>query len=175
MQMPAIKKIYLLFISAILIAIFNFNTGCGIYGFADVSIPDTVKTIRINLNENRAPYVNPQLSPGLTERLKQKIISQTRLSQTNSDDAHYDVLGYISDYSVSTTGVSNKTEVTNRLTVSVHITFKRSANTPPEEFDVSRNFEFSARQTLQTAQSQLLDEMVRSLADDIFNRLFSNW
>jgi len=167
------KKIYFLFLSAILIAILNFNSGCS-YGFADVSIPDTIKTIRINLNENRAPYVNPQLSPSLTERLKQKINNQTRLSQTNSEEAHYDVVGYISDYSVSTTGVSNKTEVTNRLTVSVHISFRRSANAP-EEFDVSRNFEFSARQTLQTAQSQLLDEIVRSLADDIFNRLFSNW
>ena len=173
--MPAIKKIYFLLISAILIAIFNVNSGCGIYGFADVSIPDTVKTIRINFIDNRAPYVNPQLSPGLTERLKQKIINQTRLSQTNSDNAHYDVAGYVSDYSVSTTGVTNKTEVTNRLTVSVHITFLRSPNLPAEEFDVSRNFEFSASQTLQTAQSQLLDEMVRSLTDDIFNRLFSNW
>jgi len=173
--MRVIKKISLVYISIILIAIFHFNSGCGIYGFADVSIPDTVKTIRINFIDNRAPYVNPQLSPGLTERLKQKIINQTKLSQTNSDNAHYEVAGYVSDYSVSTTGVTNKTEVTNRLTVSVHISFRRSANTPPEEFDVSRNFEFSATQTLQTAQSQLLDEMVRSLTDDIFNRLFSNW
>ncbi len=173
--MSAAKKIYLFIISTILIAIFNFNSGCSIYGFADVSIPDTVKTIRINLNDNRAPYVNPQLSPNLTERLRQKIVNQTRLSQTNSDNAHYDVVGYVSDYSVSTTGVTNKTEVTNRLTVSVHISFKRSANVPPEEFDVTRNFEFSASQTLQSAQSQLLDEMVRSLTDDIFNRLFSNW
>jgi outer membrane lipopolysaccharide assembly protein LptE/RlpB len=173
--MPVIKKIYFLIISAILIALFNFNSGCGIYGFADVSIPDSIKTIRVNLNDNRAPYVNPQLSPSLTERLKQKINNQTRLSQTNSEDAHYDVVGYVSDYSVSTTGVTNKTEVTNRLTVSVHFTLRRSPTAIPEEFDVSRNFEFSARKTLQTAQSELLDEMVRSLADDIFNRLFSNW
>jgi len=173
--MQAVKKIYILLISAILIAIFNFNSGCGVYSFVDVSIPDTVKTFRLNLNENRAPYVNPQLSPSLTERLRQKIVNQTKLSQTNSEDAHFDIVGYVSDYSVTTTGVTNKTEVTNRLTVSVHITFLRSANLPPEEFDVSRNFEFSASQTLQTAQSQLLDEMVRSLTDDIFNRLFSNW
>ena len=173
--MQASKKIYLPFISVILISLLNFNTGCGVYGFNDISINDTIKTIRINLNDNRAPYVNPQLSPNLTERLKQKINNQTRLTQTNSEDAHYDVIGYVSDYSVSTTGVTNKTEVTNRLTVSVHISLRRSVNATPEEFDVTRNFEFSATQTLQTAQSQLLDEIVRSLTDDIFNRLFSNW
>ncbi|MFN2438069.1 MAG: LPS assembly lipoprotein LptE [Chitinophagaceae bacterium] len=173
--MLATKKIYFILLSAILIVVFNINSGCGIYGFADVSIPDTIKTIRVNLNDNRAPYVNPQLTPALTERLRQKINNQTRLTQTNSDDADYDVVGYVSDYSVSTTGVTNKTEVTNRLTVSVHFSIRRSANSPPEEFDVSRNFEFSATQTLQSAQSQLLDEMVRSLTDDIFNRLFSNW
>ncbi len=143
------------------------------YSFVDVSIPDSIKTFRLNLNENRAPYVNPQLSPGLTERLGQKIINQTRLSQTNSDNAHYDIVGFVSDYSVSTTGVTNKTEVTNRLSVSVNVSFRRAINAPPEEFVVTRNFEFSASQTLQTAQSALLDEMIRSLTDDIFNRLFS--
>lgn len=170
------KKIYFSLLAVLLIAVCSFNSSCGLYSFADVSIPDSIKTIRVNFLENRAPYVNPQLSPNLTDRVKQKIINQTRLTQTNSDNAHYDVSGFISDYSVSTSGVSDKRGVMNRLTVGVHITLRNQlANTPPQEFDISRSFEFDANLSLQAAESRLLEEMVRNLTDDIFNRVFSNW
>ena len=44
-----------------------------------------------------------------------------------------------------------------------------------DEFDVSRSFDYSANLSLQQAEGQLLDEVVRSLTDDIFNHIFSNW
>ena len=173
--MLAIKKTYILVLAGILIALATFNSSCGVYSFADVSIPDSIKTIRVNFLENRAPYVNPQLSPALTDRVKQKIINQTRLTQTNNQNAHYDISGYISDYSVSTTGVSGNKGVMNRLTVGVHITLMNQLSNTKQEYDVSRSFEFDANVTLQAAERQLLEEMVRNLTDDIFNRVFSNW
>ncbi len=59
-----------------------FLSGCATckYSFNDVSIPVEVKTFRVNYLENKARYINPQLSPQLTERLKQKIIGTTRLT-----------------------------------------------------------------------------------------------
>ena len=69
------------------------------YGFKDITIPPDVKTIKVNFIENRAPYINPQLSPQLTDRLRQKIVSQTRLKQTNTDEADWDVAGTVTDYS----------------------------------------------------------------------------
>src|SRR6186713_2173659 len=86
----------------ILFFIFNCLSGCAgcKYSFKDVSIPVEVKTFRVNFLENKARYINPILSPQLTERLKQKIIGNTRLSQTNDDNAHYDISGYVSEYSV---------------------------------------------------------------------------
>jgi hypothetical protein len=133
----------------------------------------------VNFIENRAPYVNPQLSPTLTDRLKQKIVNQTRLTQTNNDNAHYDIHAFISDYSVSTTGITNtngkaQTSI-NRLTVSVHVTLNNTLSGETQEFDVSRNFDFGANQSLQAVESTLLDEMVRNLTDEIFNHIFSNW
>ena len=176
MNMCSIKKVSFLVLAACLVALATFNSSCGVYSFADVSIPDSIKSIRVNFIENRAPYVNPQLSPALTDRVKQKIINQTRLTQTNNDNAHYDVKGYVSDYSVSTTGVSQNRGTMNRLTVAVHITLTNQlAGTPPQEFDVSRSFEFSATRSLQSAESELMEEIVRNLTDDIFNRIFSNW
>src|ERR1700744_112025 len=59
------------------IYLFSYST-CK-YSFIDSSpIPPEVKTFRVNYLTNKAAYVNPQLSPLLTEALKEKIISNTR-------------------------------------------------------------------------------------------------
>jgi hypothetical protein len=119
--------------------------------------------------------VNPQLGPNLTDRLRQKINNQTRLTQINAENAHYDISGEIQDYSVTTSGIANRQETTNRLTVRVKIILNNQLANTKQEFDVSRNFEFAANSSLQAAESRLLDEIIRTLTDDIFNRIFSNW
>ena len=151
------------------------NSNCRIYKFKDVSIPPDVKTVKVNHIENRARYVNPQLSPRLSDKLRQKIVGQTRLTQTNSNNAHWDISGYVSDYSFSTSAISGQREAVNRLTVSVHIILTDRLLDKTSEYDVSRSFEFSASLSLQQAETQLSDEIVRSLTDEIFNRIFSNW
>ena len=169
------KKLRLFFLPIIMAFIALSMSGCKVYKFTDASVDPNLKSIRIQGLLNTAPYVNPQVNQNLTERLRQKIVNQTRLSQTNSDQAHLDVSGAVTDYSLSTTGISDKREVTNRLTVTVHIIVNNQLKNSKEEFDVSRSFEFAANLSLQQAENQLLDEMVRSLTDDIFNRMFSNW
>ena len=106
------------------------------YSFKDVSIPPEVKTVKIGFIENKARYVNPQLSPRLTDRLQQKITGQTRLTRTNNDDAHYQISGYISQDNITTAGISNQTAATNRLTIGVHITFLNTLTAKTEEFDI---------------------------------------
>src|SRR5687768_2993613 len=100
------KQIQCVVVLAILFSLFQFST-CK-YGFKDAApIPVEVKTFRVNYLENKAQYVNTQLSPLLTEQLKQKIINTTRLKQTNSEDAHYDVSGFVSQYYTSTVSIAN--------------------------------------------------------------------
>jgi hypothetical protein len=154
-----------------------FASSCKVYTFKDVSIPKEVKTIRINYIDNKAQFVDPQLSPQLTEKLKLKINNQTRLVQVQSEEPDYDVQGWISTYNVTTSGVTNQQAATNRLTVSVHIIFKNRLQVGTKDFedDVSRNFDFSANLTINEAQSQLAPTIVSNLSDEIFNRLFSNW
>ncbi len=149
---------------------------CGVYSFKDALIPADVKTVKIGFIDNRARYVNPQLAPLLTDKIQQKIISQTKLTRTNSDDAHYQIFATITNYDPSqTVGVSGQTAASNRLTVTVHVVLKKTLENKELEFDVSRNFDFSANLTLNQAESQLMDEIVRSITDDIFNQIFSNW
>ncbi len=174
-----LRTLYVVFTITVLFFITAGNSSCNVYKLRDISIPDSIKTVKVNFIENKATYINPQLSPRLTDKLRQKIVSQTRLSQTNNDNADWIVDGRITSYSFSTSGISsqggNRDVTTNRLTVSVHITLNKQKENKTEEYDVSRNFEFSGNQSLQQAEASLGDEIIRGLTDDIFNRLFSNW
>jgi hypothetical protein len=146
------------------------------YSFKDVSIPPEVKTARINYIENRASYVNPQLSPQLTDRLRQKVNNQTRLTLVTTDEADYDIYAEIRNYLVTTAGISDQQAATNRLQITVHIVFKNRLDEKANfEADITRNFDFNAGQSLQQAEAQQSDEILKNLSDEIFNRIFSNW
>lgn len=170
------KNNLLFFLTCILmLSIFNFAT-CK-YSFKDTSpIPQEVKTFRVNYLENKAQYINTQLSPQLTERLKQKIINTTRLRQTNDDDAHYDISGYVSQYYTSTISITGNNSSGNRLTVGFHLTFKNTLDEKKNfETDLNRTFDFPATQSLTQAESTLNNEIVKNIVDEIFNKIFSNW
>ena len=162
-------------ICCLILLTFNYAT-CK-YSTKDTSpIPQEITTFRVNYLENKARYVNPALTPQVTEKLKQKIIGQTRLRQTNSDDAHYDIGGYLTDYSVTTTGISNQNASTNRLNVSFLLIFKNALDqTKDVEVEITRNYDFDARKTIDQAQAELVPEIIKNLVDEIFNKIFSNW
>lgn len=171
-----IKNNFRLYIILLLICgSFTYST-CK-YGFKDVApIPAEVKTFRVNYFENKAQYVNTQLSPQITERTKQKIIGTTRLRQTNSDDAHYDISGFISQYYATTIAISNNTSSGNRLNVGFHLVFRNTLDdTKSFEADLSRTFDFPATQSLADAERSLNEEIIKNLVDEIFNKIFSNW
>lgn len=182
MNRTTAKKYRSLFVAIPLLALVLLTlslSSCGIYGFSERGqVTDSARTVKVTTFENKASYVNPQVSPTLSERLRLKIVNQTKLTNTNNDNADYTITGYVADYSVSTTGVTSSNgqqqSSLNRLTVRVHVSLSKFGN-QPEEFDVSRSFDFSAQQSLQAAEASLLDEMIRNLTDEIFNHIFSNW
>lgn len=177
------KSSNLLFFTICFLATGLTLSSCKIYSFKDVSIPPQVKTIHIAYIENRARLVTPQLAPQLNDKLRQKITSQAaKLTQLQTSDADYDVSGTITDYSYTTSGISQQQAASNRLTVTVHIIFKNHLDptgktVAPADFeaDVSRNFDFPASQSINDAEAQLLPTVVSNLTDEIFNKLFSNW
>src|SRR5690348_18491256 len=81
------STIQLFFLLSFVSVTFSFAT-CK-YSFKDTSpIPADITTFRVNLFENKARYINPTVAPQLTEKVRQKIISQTRLRETKNDDAN---------------------------------------------------------------------------------------
>jgi len=177
--MPANKKIFfLLAFCAVSLALFSYSSCKVQYGFHEKvpAIPDSIKTVKINTIENHAPINNPQLAPRLTERLRQKIVGQTKLSQTASDNADWEITASITDYSVSTSGISDKAASTNRLTVTVQVTLnRRKQNEQDDPVTITHGFDFDSRKPLQTAENELLDEIIKQMTDEIFNNLFSKW
>ncbi|AXY74911.1 hypothetical protein D3H65_13340 [Paraflavitalea soli] len=167
--------------SSWLVAVFALFTGC--YSFKDVSIPPAVKTFQVDLITNTARYVNPQLSPQITDKLRQKIVGQTRLSPVR-EGAHYEISGVITDYSVSTSGISPNNQgqqqaSINRLTVGIKVVLKNTLdpNDPKTNFEasVSRNFDYDANLSLTQAEPQLNETIIKNMVDEMFNRIFSNW
>jgi Lipopolysaccharide-assembly len=174
-KQSAISKVFLLPICILLIVVFSYST-CK-YGFKDTSpIPEEVKTFRVNPLSNKAQYVNVQLAPQLTEKLKQKIINTTRLRQTNSDDAHYDINGSVTQYYTSTTGISGTNASLNRLNISFHLVFKNVLDEKKNfETDVSTYVDFPATQSLSQAEAGNTPKIIGNIVDAVFNKIFSNW
>ncbi|MBL7772082.1 MAG: hypothetical protein JNM95_04385 [Chitinophagaceae bacterium] len=165
---------WLVYVGIILSTSFGLQS-CHVYSFTGAAIEG--KTINIHLIENKAPLNVPTLSPTFTQKLRQRIISQSSLSQLNSETTDYVIEGYITNYDISVAAISG-TETTskNRLTIGVHIDFKNMKN---EKANFSQNFsrfaDFNADQNLQAIENNLINDISDQLADDIFNKAFVNW
>jgi len=152
-----------------------FVTSCGVYSFTGAAIEG--RTINIHFIENNARTVVPSLSATLTEKLRQRILSQSSLSQVNNDMTDYDVSGAIIGYDVTVASVTGKeTSLLNRLTITVSITFKNKLNEKANFIQsFSRFADFSSDQNIQNVEVKLISEISDQLADDIFNKAFVNW
>jgi len=163
------------------VAMLVLLAGCGIYSFHDTSIPVGVKTVYIAYIENKASYVNPQLSSQLTDAFTQMVGNQTKLKRVNDMDANYVITSTITDYNVSTSGVTTAQASQNRLTVGVHIVLNEHYNADTtvvndtKEYDVSGNYDFNASLSLQQAESQLMPQILKDMSQSMFNKVFSNW
>ena len=152
--------------------------GCGVYSLTGASISG--KTINIRTLENRALNVAPSLATVLTDKLRNRILSQTGLAAVNTEDADYDMKGTITSYVVSSSGVQSVNGVaqtsTNRLTVTVEVDFKNRIDDKASfKQSFSRFYDFAATQQLQSIETAAIDDIGNQIADDIFNKAFVNW
>lgn len=150
--------------------------GCGIYTFSGASIPPEAKTITIRQIENNAPVIVPILSQVLSDRMRDKFLAETGLRLADADgDLQFE--GVITEYSVApAAAASNETTALSRLSIGVKITFTNKID-PNQDWEQSfRRFaDFDASRDLQSVEEQLINDIVRQLIDDIFNKAFVNW
>ena len=148
----------------------------GGYSFTGASIPPGAKTISVATFPNYASTVNPQLSQKLTDELMQMFASQTSLDVTNSD-GDLQVSGEIVGYETRASALSASDEVSmNRLTITVKVKF---VNTKDPEADFEQQFsryrDYAATLDFSAVESNLMNEIVTELCEDIFNKAVVNW
>lgn len=150
---------------------------CGIYSFTGTSIQPDVKTVTINYFEYKALKVNPSLSNLLTEALQEKFIKLTKLELVDID-GDLEITGAVTGYDVKATAITaNETAAKNRLTINVKISFT-NRKYPEDDFpdkSFSAYADFDATSSLDAVESELCEEIIEQLCDDIFNATVANW
>lgn len=154
--------------------------GCKVrYSFTGAAIHPDVKTISVNYFPNRAPIVYPSLSQELTEKLKDKFISQTSLNMISGEgDLSFD--GEITGYETKPIAITgnNQTDKAslNRLTVTVNVRFVNQ-KVPKDNFEsrFTAYEDYSSDRGLDEVEGELVPMILEKLIEDIFNRSVVNW
>jgi len=144
--------------------------------FSGATISPEIKTFSVSLFKNNASLINPLLAQTLTEKLKDKITSRTRLKMVNyGGDLHFE--GEVTQYSLQPAAIqSNETAQLTQLTISIVV---RCIN----KVDESKNYEerftrfqqFPSNQNFSSVESQLVDVITDELVEDIYKKTFINW
>jgi hypothetical protein len=155
-------------------------TACKVtYSFTGASIAPNVKTFSVYYFPNRAKLVNPNLSQLLTqgpEGLENKLIKQTSLNQIK-ENGDLEFSGQITEYDVKPMNISQgDLAAQNRLTISIKVKY---TNNKDHEQDWEKTFteyeDFDSNRSLSDAEDALVTEIIKKLADDIFNASVANW
>jgi hypothetical protein len=133
------------------------------------------KTCQVNLFENRADIVNPILSAQITDALKDKIQSATSLKLVNSN-ADVSFEGEITGYNVQPQQITQNIAAKDRLTVTVKVRFTNELD-DEKSYDksFSRFQEYPGGESLSSHESQLVEDILKELMEDIFNEAFATW
>ncbi len=146
------------------------------YSFTGASISPDVKTVSVDHFQNLAPLVNPTLSNSLSEKLRDRFVTQTRLNVISSyGDLSFS--GEIRDYRVQPVAIQgNEVAAMNRLTIAVRVKFENAID-PSQNYDKTfSHFEdFDSRQQLVQVEQELVSLIVDKLVEDIFNSAVANW
>ncbi len=138
--------------------------------------PGDAKTMSVELFQVRAPLATPNSAQVLTETVRDVLLAQTPLKLAReAGDVQYS--GTVSGYDVQPVNIqANETAALNRLTITVSVTYVNNLEPKKNsEFTVSRFADYNSTQDLTAVEEQLVREISKQLAQDIFDRTLGNW
>ena len=166
------KKLILFFFLSALVAACSVS-----YKFNGASINyDKVKTISVADFPIKAAYVYAPLATKFNEKLKDVYVQQTRLRLVprNADlQVEGEITGY-NQYNQAVKADGYSSEV--KLTITVNVRYVNNTN---HEEDFEQQFSafrtYDSTQMLTAVQDELIEQMVKEIADQIFNATVANW
>ncbi len=127
---------------------------------------------------SNTPAAPPTLAQQFTEKLKDKVRNNTRLSLVNTEGADLAFVGQISGYDVTALAPQpGQNAALNQLRITINVELADSKN---EKGSWKQSFTFQAdfpgNGQLLTFQDQLIKTITDKIAEDIFNKAFTeNW
>ena len=146
------------------------------YSFGGGTFHPDAKTLSVQFFDPRAPLSSPRTAQVLTETVRDLMQAQTPLALVKAD-GDYDYEGAITGYNVQPVAIqSNETAAQNRLTITVQVRFRsRFDEKQNTELSLSRFVDYPSSQDLSSVEEDLVREISRQLAQDIFDRTLGNW
>jgi len=158
-----------------LLSAFFFNA-C--YSFKGISIDPRVNSFAVQLFENQASNAPPNLAIDFTEKLKDKVRSETRLVLKGTEpDVEFS--GKITDFRVVPVAPKpGETVAINRLEIRIKVGYLNNIDETKgwkSERDFSFFQEFPSDKELLVIQDQLVGDITKQLLEDVFNAAFNDW
>lgn len=162
----------------IIILISFFLKACTV-SFINSGIDYTLlKTFSIEQFEAKASGAPPTSGQKFSEKLKDKIMNNTRLAYRD-EKGDVEFTGYITEYLITALAPqADQTVSFQRLTINVGITLKNNQQKDGSEDwtqSFSRFANFAADQDLSTVENVLIEEIYDQILEDVFNKAFSGW
>jgi len=160
-----------LFLS-LFITLFSCRGG---YSFTGGNVGDA-KSLYVGFFDNNAQIVNPEMSQKVTEAVKDIFVQQTSLSlQDGPSDMN--VSGAIVEYSLKPQAARGPSEVAQmRFTIGLKVRFENVLE-PKNDFEqrFNRYRDYDADLNFSDIETELADDIIRELTEDILNRSIANW
>jgi hypothetical protein len=141
------------------------------------SIPLEAKTFSVQYVENQARTVEPGLSQQVTDAFKEYIQKNTNLIMV-SGTGDIDIEAVISEYDPNkpVSVVAGDLAAKNRFTLALKVKFTCDVN-PDLDFEssFSRYRDFSSESNFESVKTELTDEMLEELMEDVYKKAFVNW
>jgi Lipopolysaccharide-assembly len=152
-------------------------SACGVnYSFSGGSVPKGAKTLSVQVFDARAPLCTPRTAQLLTETVRDLLQAQTPLNLVRNDgDLQYE--GAVVGYDVQPVAIqAAETAALNRLTISVSVHYTNKLDPKASgDINASRFADYSSTQDLSTVEAQLVENISKQLAQDIFDKSLGNW
>ncbi len=134
------------------------------------------RTVSVDLFQATAPLATPLSAQVFTETLRDLLLAQTPLKLAR-EDGDVQFAGAIIGYDVQPVSIqADETAALNRLTMTVSVAYVNTLDPKKSmETSISRFADYSSGQDLSSVEEQLVLEIGRQIAQDVFDRTLGSW
>ena len=150
--------------------------GCKVYSFTGANISADIKTVYVELFQNRANNGPASLSQLFTDKLKLKMQTEANLKQVSSE-GDLQFTGAITGYTfTSDAPIAGATSGLNKLTITVEVQFiNAKSETDKWNQSFSRYAQYSSGEEISAVENRIIGEINTQLVDDIFQKALVKW